>query len=88
MDENFRKLNSLAPESKLQQRRIEWQKKKRSLVATDAANSLMTASAHVRTAEKLLVAIAAPVTPRQRADKKTGILRPLDVSVVKKQNGS
>jgi hypothetical protein len=71
MDENFRKLNSLASECKLQQRRIEWQKKKMSLVATDAANSLMTASAHARTAEKLLGAIAAPATPGQQADKKT-----------------
>jgi hypothetical protein len=71
MDESFRKLNSLAPESKLQHRRIEWQRKKRSLVATDAANSLMTASVHARTAEKLLVAIAAPATPGQQADKRT-----------------
>jgi hypothetical protein len=47
----------------------------------------MTASAHAPIAAKLLVATAAPAMAGQQADKNR-ILRPLHVSVVKKQNGS
>ena len=65
----FRKLNSQAHESTMQQRRIEWGKKKSCLVATDAANSLTTASARVHTAAKPMAASAALATAGQQADK-------------------
>jgi hypothetical protein len=42
---------------------------KRCLVATDAANSLMTANAHAHTAARLQVASAALATAEQQADK-------------------
>jgi len=53
----------------MRQRRIEWGRKKSCLVATDAANSLTTASAHAHTAAKPLAANAARATARQQADK-------------------
>jgi hypothetical protein len=40
------------------------------LVATAAANSLITASAYAHTAAKVLAATAAPATAEQQADKK------------------
>jgi hypothetical protein len=70
----------------MQQRRTEWQKKKSCLVATDAANSLTTASAHAHTAAKLRVASAALATAEQQADK-TSVFASI-ISVVKKRNGS
>jgi hypothetical protein len=51
------------------QRRIEWDMKKSCLVATDVANSSMTASVFARTVAKLRTAIVVLATARQQADK-------------------
>ena len=61
----------------------EWQKKKKSLVAKDAANSLTIADVFALTATKLRIAIAALATAEQQAADKNLILRP-NYSVVKK----
>jgi hypothetical protein len=53
----------------MQQRRSEWQKKKTSLDATNAANSLTIANAYAPTAAKLQDATAAQATAEQQADK-------------------
>ena len=67
----FRKVNSQVHEGIMWQRRIEWEKKKSCLVATDAANSSTTANACARTAVKLRTAIVVLATAKQQADKKT-----------------
>jgi len=46
------------------------------LVATDAANSSMTANVCAHTAAQVLAATAAQATVEQQADKKSFILRP------------
>jgi len=71
----FRKLNSQPLTSRMWQRRTEWQKKKKSLDAIDAANSLTIASAYAPTAARLQIAIAALVTAEQQAADKNLILR-------------
>ncbi len=53
----------------MQQRRTEWYRKKSCLVATDAVNSLTTASACAHTAAKPLTASVALATAGQQEDK-------------------